>query len=357
MARAIAIAEKGRGKCSPNPFVGAVIVKNGNIIGEGWTQGYGKDHAEINALRKAGAEAAGAEIYVTLEPCSHYGKTPPCALALIAAGIKTVYVGIIDPNPLVSGKGIALLEDAGIEVHTGYMQEKINRQLEFFLCRINQQRPFVSWKTALSLDGKYAASDGSSKWITGISARKLVHRLRSEYDVILTGIGTVKADDPMLNNRVYNTHVQPCRVVLDPHLEIDPASKICSTAKDQSSLIYYRKGLKASAKIKALAALGVVTVAVKGAGDSLDLNSVLRDLHERGYYSVLVEAGSKLSSAFFGSGLVDKCYIFLGNMLLGNGRSMLSELPLNNIHAAIRLEHRRFRILGEDILIEGYIDR
>lgn len=357
MTRAIAIAEKGRGKCSPNPFVGAVIVKNGVIIGEGWTQSYGKDHAEIRALRKAGKEASGADIYVTLEPCSHYGKTPPCALALIAAGIKTVYVGIIDPNPLVSGKGIALLEEAGIEVQTGFMQEEISQQLEFFLCRINLNRPFVSWKTALSMDGKYAAADGSSRWITGPKARNHVHRLRSEYDVILTGIGTVKADDPMLNNRAYNTHVQPCRVVLDPLLEIDPASKICSTAKEQTSLVYYGLGHKDKEKVQALNASGVITVAIKGKDEKLDLNAVLQDLHERGYYSVLLEAGSKLSSAFFASGLVDKCYIFIGNMLLGNGRSMLSELPLSNINSAIHLVNRRLRALGEDLLIEGYIGR
>ena len=354
MSRAIAIAEKARGKCSPNPFVGAVIVKNGLIVAEGWTQSYGDAHAEVHALRKAGAEARGAEIYVTLEPCSHYGKTPPCAEALIKAGIKTVYVGIVDPNPLVSGAGITMLEEAGIEVQAGFMQTEISKQLEFFLCRINKNRPFIAWKTALSLDGKFAAVDGSSRWITGPKARYHVHKLRSYYDVILTGIGTVKADDPMLNNRVDKTRGQPCRVVLDPQLEIDPACKICTTAKEQRSIVYYRSGLKDKAKLKALDALAVITVAVNGKEDELDLYAVVKDLQARGFYSVLLEAGSILSSAFFTAKLVDKCYIFIGNKILGSGKPMLKELDIPNIDSALILVNRKVRALGDDIMIEGY---
>jgi diaminohydroxyphosphoribosylaminopyrimidine deaminase/5-amino-6-(5-phosphoribosylamino)uracil reductase len=172
MRKAIQCAEKARGTCSPNPFVGAVIVKDDKIISCGWTQHYGGDHAEIQALKKAGNEAKGAEIYVTLEPCAHYGKTPPCAEALIKAGISKAFIGITDPNPLVSSKGIKMLEKAGITVELGFMQEEVSRQLEYFLCRINKQRPFVIWKTAMSLDGRVAANDGSSRWITGEQSRK-----------------------------------------------------------------------------------------------------------------------------------------------------------------------------------------
>lgn len=355
MTRAIAIAEKARGKCSPNPFVGAVIVKNGVVIGEGWTQAYGKDHAEIRALRKAGAEAKGAELYVTLEPCSHTGKTPPCTQALISAGIKTVYAGLIDPNPLVSGKGVAQLIKAGIKVHTGFFEDEIRQQLEFFLCRINKLRPFVTWKTAISLDGKFAASDGTSKWITGPKARHHVHRLRSEYDVVLTGIGTVKADDPMLNNRVYNTHRQPCRAVLDPFLEIGIGTQLVGTARDQHTIVYYRNDVTDIQKMDDLSACGVVLVGVPGVDDRLDLRAVLRDLHERDHYSVMIEAGSVLSSAFLASGLVDKCIFFLGNKILGNGKPILQELVIPDIDSALELRGRRIRALGDDIMIEGYL--
>ncbi len=230
MQLAIKVAENGRGKCSPNPFVGSVIVKNNQVISEGWTLEYGSDHSEIQALKKAGKRAKGATLFVTLEPCSHYGKTPPCTNAIIAAGIKEVYIGIYDPNPLVKGKGIAMLKEAGIDVHYGFGEDKIRTQLEYYLCFIQKERPFVTWKTALTLDGKYAAEDGTARWITGKKAREYAHKLRSENDVVLTGIKTILIDDPTLNVRLPGNYKQPLRVVLDPFLKIPVLSSFVSNA-------------------------------------------------------------------------------------------------------------------------------
>lgn len=355
MRQAIRLAEKSRGLCSPNPFVGAVIVKDKAIIGKGSTQSYGSHHAEVIALREAGAAAQDAEMYVTLEPCSHYGKTPPCAEAIIKAGIRAVYIGISDPNPLVAGKGIKRLQESGIEVSTGHYEHEISRQLEYHICRVQKQRPFIIWKAALSLDGKYAAQDGSSRWISSPQSRRAVHKLRQEVDVILTGINTVRCDDPLLNSRSSKPKKQPLRVVLDPMLEISTDSKIVQTARSFATLIFCSDTGVEDSKGHRLTELGVEIVSVPAWEDKLDLDEVLKHLHNRGHYSILLEAGSELSSSFFKRGLVDKCLIHYGNKILGGDKSILNQLQIPSIDSALVLKDIKLAKMGEGFLVTAYL--
>ncbi|MDZ4182666.1 MAG: bifunctional diaminohydroxyphosphoribosylaminopyrimidine deaminase/5-amino-6-(5-phosphoribosylamino)uracil reductase RibD [Candidatus Cloacimonadaceae bacterium] len=355
-------AEKARGTCSPNPFVGAVIVKQDQVIAKGHTQQYGSDHAEVDALAKAGEKARGADIYVTLEPCSHYGKTPPCTEAIIKAGIKRVFFGMRDPNPLIKGDGsfddpspgMLSLRNAGIEVHEGLIHDEIAIQLESFLCRIHKRRPFVTWKTALSLDGKYAANDGSARWISNALSRKMTHRLREQSDIVLTGIGTLLCDDPQLNVRLPKPKRQPLIALLDPFLDIPLSAKVLNDTMSNPLLIYYSQNGADESRIIGLKALGAQLIPVPGNKEKLDLNAILEHLYQLGKNSVLLECGSKLASSFFALRLVDKCHIFYGNKLIGGGRSILSELPLPNIKDAIGLDIISVRRLDSDIHVSAY---
>lgn len=354
MKKAIRIAEKARGTCSPNPFVGAVIVKDDVILATGCTQSYGSDHAEVNALKKAGLNASGADMYVSLEPCSHYGKTPPCALAIIASGIRRVYIGIQDPNPLVSGKGMQMLQDAGIEVHSGILEAQIRRQLEYYLCYISNGRPFVALKTALSLDGKFAAADGSARWISGELARRHTHKLRSEYDVILAGIKTVLADDPMLNSRLPNSARQPLRVILDTLLQLPLSGKIAQSAGEYPTLLFCSVEAEQSTKAKELIAMGMQLKTLPVHNGHFRLIEVLRHLATLKHYSVLIESGSGLSEAFIKDKLVDKFLFFYGAKILGGPNSPLLNLGLSNISDAIKLSDISFKKLGDNFLLSGY---
>lgn len=353
MKRAIRVAEQSRGLCSPNPFVGCVIVKDGRIIAEGRTQAYGGDHAEIQALKIAGNQAQGADMYVSLEPCSHFGKTPPCAAAIITSGIARCYVGILDPNPLVSGKGIHMMKEAGIEVQAGFYTEEISRQLEYHICRVTKNRPFLIWKKALSLDGKFAASDGSSRWISETRSRKFVHKMRSQVDVILTGIGTVQEDDPMLNNRLPKAPRQPVRVILDPYLEMTVESQIAQTASQQRTIIFTAQTPK-HPRWALLASRQIEIFTVASTEDRLDLHAVLEKLHSLGFYSVMLECGAKLAAAFFEARLIDKILFFVAPKILGGTRSILADLAINSIDEALDLAQVSCKKIGKDILIEAY---
>lgn len=352
--RALKAAEKARGSCAPNPFVGAVVVRDGAVLTEGWSQPYGGAHAEVEAMRKAGSKARGSDLYVTLEPCAHYGKTPPCTEAIIAAGIRRVFFGLEDPNPQVNGRGAAQLELAGIEVQGGFLSADVSRQLEYYLCRVLKERPFVIWKAALSLDGRYAARDGSSRWITSELSRRKVHRLRQEADVVLTGCNTVLCDDPMLNVRLPKTRKQPVRAVLDPQLRVPVSSRIVQTAGEYPTWFFCSDGIIKSAAAHKLTEAGVKVIPVPGDAQELDLTAVLDVFHAAGYYCVLLECGSSLASSFFAARLVDKCVIFYGPKLLGNGKPILSGLPIPNICAAIDLENISVSRSGSDIQVTGY---
>src|SRR5512135_2431955 len=292
MARALCLAERGLYTTAPNPRVGCVLVKDGKIIGEGWHERAGEPHAEVHALRAAGGAARGATAYVTLEPCSHHGRTPPCADALIAAGVSRVVSAMQDPNPLVAGQGLQKLSDAGIEVECGLM-EAAARELNIgFVSRMTRGMPWVRSKIAASLDGRTALANGTSKWITGEAARRDVQHWRARSCAILTGIGTVLADDPQLNVRSMESARQPLRAVVDNGLRIPPAARLLQ----QPGAVIYTATQDAQ-KIAALEKSGARVAVLADAGGQVDLSAVLRDLAERGCNEVLVEAGSKLNGA------------------------------------------------------------
>jgi len=352
MKLALRVAERSRGKCSPNPFVGTVIVKNGKIIAEGSTQPYGYDHSEQVALKAAGKEAKGATMYVSLEPCCHHGKTPPCTDAIIKAGIKRVVIGIEDPNPKVAGKGIKALEEAGITVQSGYFTKEINEQLEYYLCYMKRKRPFVIWKTALTLDGKYAASDGSSRWISNPASRKYVHKLRSQVEVVLAGIKSVSHDDAMLNVRGLRQIKQPLRLVLDPYMDVSLSSKLVTSAKDFPTMIMFHSS--DPDKEQALQKAKVQLRRIPGHKDELDLIAVMDALYEMKLYSVLLETGNRLSEAFWRAKLVDKCLLFYGNQILGGDKGILAHYDRQNIDRAIPLHKIKVKRLLDNVLISGY---
>ncbi len=355
MKAAVKAAENARGKCSPNPYVGALVVRNGSILATGWTQQYGSDHAEVNALKKIDFQATNAEMYVTLEPCAHHGKTPPCTQSIISSGIKRVFIGITDPNPLVAGKGIQQLQDAGIEVQYGFMQEVIAAQLESYLVYITQRRPFVLWKTALSLDGKFRAEDGSSRWITNSLSRRYVHRLRSEADVVLTGVNTVINDDPQLNVRLGTKAYfrDPARAILDPALHIPLDSKIVATLSQQKTYIFHTSEAD-PARQELLSLFGAELITVECREHELDLRAVLGELYQRKYTLVMLECGDILSSAFWRQQLIDKCILFYGNVILGGKQSMLGCLELPAIRDALTIDRIKARKLRGNIMISGY---
>ena len=267
---AIQEAKKAAGKTGKNPNVGAVIVKDGIVIARGRTQAFGGDHAEIDALKKAKEQSRGATMYVSLEPCCHYGKTPPCTKAIIAAGISEVVCGILDPNPLVAGKGLAELSAHGISIKHGILADEIRRLNEVYLCNVQRKRPFVILKTALSLDGKFAANDGTSQWITNEKARRHVHKLRANVDAILSSSRTINLDDALLTVRGVRGAAQPLRVVLDSQLKLSPTGRFATSASDQPSLLFYIE--KDNTKAAALCKSVIELIKVKA---GLDLPEVL----------------------------------------------------------------------------------
>lgn len=353
MLLAIKEAEKARGLCSPNPFVGAVIVKDDVIISKGHTQIYGSHHAEVMAISKAKDKAAGASLYVTLEPCSHYGKTPPCTKAIIESGISTVYVGISDPNPIVSGNGIKTLREHGIEVTDAHFKWQIQRQLESYLHRLKHGRPFVTWKAALSLDGKFAADNGSSKWISCERARLDVHRLRQQSDAIITGINTVLADDPMLNVRLPRTKRHPKRVILDAYLMLPSESQIAQSAMDYPTIVFHGASYDPQ-KQASLLEMGIKLIEVPSMAEQIDLPAVMVHLHNLGINSLLLECGTALAEAFQKANLIDKYLFYFGPMLLGGQNAILGNLGIPSIDAAIPLTNLQCRKIGKSILVSAY---
>ena len=315
MQRSLQLAEKGIFGAHPNPMVGCVLVKDDEIVGEGWHARAGEAHAEVNAIRDAGDKAAGATAYVTLEPCSHHGKTPPCCDALIEAGISQVVVAHDDPNPKVDGKGIERLQNAGVTVRCGLLRQEAKQLIAGFLSRIERGRPRVHLKIACSLDGRIAMADGQSQWITGVEARSDVQRLRARAGAILTGIGTVLADDPALTVRETKLNPygrQPLRVVLDSDLRMPPAAKML--ALPGSTLIFCSSDENAAGLVDA----GAEVVSVNGDDRLLDLSLVLQGLADRGVNDLLVEAGPTISGQFVEQNLVDEFVIYQAPHILGS---------------------------------------
>ncbi|MGG0796396.1 bifunctional diaminohydroxyphosphoribosylaminopyrimidine deaminase/5-amino-6-(5-phosphoribosylamino)uracil reductase RibD [Brevibacillus laterosporus] len=353
MKIAIKLAEGASHQTSPNPTVGAVIVKNGSIVGLGAHLRAGESHAEIHALRMAGEKAAGATVYVTLEPCSHYGKTPPCVQALLDAGVARVVIAIEDPNPLVAGKGLAALKNAGIDVQVGVLEKEARECNESFFHYIHTKRPFVTLKTASTLDGKLATATGDSKWITSGFARREVHAERAKSDAILVGINTVIKDDPLLTARLYENGRQPIRVVLDQTLRIP---KTATILRDTTSPVWIFTTRRASQqKVDFLRAKGIrITVQQE---DQLTIPFVLQTLGEAEIVSVLVEGGSKISGAFLEAQAIQKVIAYVAFTLVGGMDSPVAYggngIPL--MKDAIRLRDVAVEKVSEqEVKITGY---
>jgi diaminohydroxyphosphoribosylaminopyrimidine deaminase/5-amino-6-(5-phosphoribosylamino)uracil reductase len=353
MAQALHLAERGLYTTSPNPRVGCVLVKSGKLLSEGWHERAGEPHAEVHALRAAGTEAKGATAYVTLEPCSHHGRTPPCADALIAAGIARVVVAMQDPNPQVAGQGIARLRNAGIEVECGLMEASARALNAGFNSRMTRGLPLVRSKIAMSLDGRTALNNGVSQWITGAPARRDGHHWRARSCAVVTGIGTVLADDAQLSVREVETTRQPLRVVLDSALKIPLAARILQGG---NVLIY--TATRDTQKIAALEKAGASVIAMAAAKGQVDLSACLKDLAARGCNEVLVEAGRTLNGALLQAGLIDELVLYLAPQVLGDmARGMAQLGELTSLDQRVELEWQDVRQIGKDMRILASVKR
>jgi diaminohydroxyphosphoribosylaminopyrimidine deaminase/5-amino-6-(5-phosphoribosylamino)uracil reductase len=347
MAQALRLAERGLYTTSPNPRVGCVLVREGGVVGEGWHERAGEPHAEVLALHAAGEAARGASAYVTLEPCSHDGRTPPCVNALIAAGIARVVAAVQDPNPQVAGQGITKLRAAGIEVECGLM-EAAARELNIgFFARMTRGTPWLRSKIAMSLDGRTALANGTSKWITGEDARRDVQHWRARSCAVLTGIGTLLADDAQLNVRDIETSRQPLRVVVDSQLRLPLTARVLLGGN-----VAVYTATQDAEKISALEKTGARVIVLPNANGRVDLNAVLRDLAARGCNEVLVEAGSALNGALLQAGLVDELLLYLAPQLLGDAARGMAQLgELSSLDQCVNLKWQDVRQIGNDLRI------
>ena len=351
MERAIELARKGIGRTNPNPRVGAVIVKDNRIIGEGYHEQYGGLHAERNAIASLTESAEGAEIYVTLEPCCHYGKTPPCTQAIIENKISRVIIGSRDPNPLVSGKGAEQLRQAGIEVVQDYMKEECDELNPVFFHYISTGMPYVVMKYAMTADGKIATRTGASKWITGESSRKLVQDMRNEYMGIMAGIGTVLADDPLLTVRDPDLR-SPVRIICDSDLRLPENSKICETAEEYRTIVACAAGN--SRKAEVLRKKGIEIVEVPDGKGRVDLEALMKYIGEQKIDSVLVEGGGGLNYSVLQAGMAQKIYMFVAPKIFG-GSAVKTPVEGEGIafpDEAVRLKTESVKQIDEDLLIE-----
>ena len=345
MARALQLAERGLWTTSPNPRVGCVLVLAGEIVGEGWHEKAGEPHAEVHALHAAGDRARGATAYVTLEPCSHTGRTPPCAEALIAAGVSRVVAAMTDPNPLVAGQGLAMLQAAGIATASGLLENEARELNIGFVSRMTRGRPWLRLKAAASLDGKTALNNGVSQWITGPEARRDGQRWRARACAILTGIGTVRDDDPQLNVRDVETPRQPLRVVVDSRLETPLTARIL-----QGGPVLIAGAIENAEKSALLRATGAEVLILPNAAGKVELKDLLEALARRGINEVHAEAGFKLNGSLMREGLVDELLLYLAPCLIGHAASGLFNLPeLATLDGKRLLQIRDLRQIGEDI--------
>lgn len=347
MARALQLAHSGLETTTPNPRVGSIIVRDGRTVGEGWHRRAGEPHAEVLALQAAGEAARGATAYVTLEPCAHHGRTPPCADALIAAGVTRVVAAMEDPNPLVVGGGIARLRAAGVIVETGLMADEARELNIGFVSRMTRGRPWVRLKAASSLDGKTALNNGVSQWITGEAARRDGHRWRARACAVLTGIGTVREDDPQLTVRAVPCERQPLRVLVDARLEVSLSAKLL---RGGNCLVV--TAVENPAKALELARLGVEVVPLPNSRGKVDLPDLMRELGRRGINEVHAEAGLKLNGSLLREGCVDELLLYVAPMIVGDVAQGLFNLPeLTGLEAAMRLELRDVRCVGKDLRV------
>ncbi|MBI5025665.1 MAG: bifunctional diaminohydroxyphosphoribosylaminopyrimidine deaminase/5-amino-6-(5-phosphoribosylamino)uracil reductase RibD [Nitrospirae bacterium] len=355
MKRALALAARARGRTSPNPMVGAVIVKGNKIITQGYHRKAGTPHAEVIALKKAGSEARGATLYVNLEPCCHTEKkTPPCTKLIIESGMKKVVVAMIDPNPKVSGRGIKELKDAGLAVEVGIMEPEVRELNEAFIKFITKKEPFVILKVAQSLDGKIATPTGESRWITGEKSRNYVQKLRNSVDAVLVGIGTVLKDNPSLTSRIPGGR-NPYRIIIDSFLRIPLDAKVLIHNSDAKTIIATTRDAEEE-KINSLKARGGNILVIKDINGKVDLRALMKELGKLDITSVMIEGGSSINASALQSGIVDKVMFFTAPKIIG-GRDAIASIGgefTGTLKNSIKIRNLKVKKIGEDILLEGY---
>ena len=348
------LALKAAGRTSPNPMVGAVLVRGGKIIATGFHRIAGEDHAEIVALKRVGSKAKGATLYINLEPCSHYGRTPPCSEALIRAGVKEVVAGMMDPNPLVGGRGFRELKRAGIKVRVGLLEEECRTLNEAFIKYVTRRLPFVTLKLAASLDGKIAAVTGDARWISSETSRRMVHKLRNQVDAIVAGVGTVLADDPQLTCRIPNGR-NPWRVILDSRLRIPLAASLLRQTDPERSIIV-TSDRSSRQRVRAIESLGAQVWRLRLRRGKIPWTAILRKLAAKDVLSVMIEGGATTAGWALREKAVDKIMLFYGPIILGgDGRVMIDALGVKRVGQALRVQKTRVRKSGTDTLVSGYL--
>lgn len=347
MALALQLGRRGMGRVWPNPAVGCVIVTHGRIVGRGWTQDGGRPHAETVALAQAGEDARGATVYVTLEPCAHHGKTPPCAEALIAAGVARVVVALGDPDGRVAGRGIAMLEQAGIAVETGLLADQARADHAGFLSRITAARPFVTLKLAGTLDGRIATASGESQWITGPEARRAVHMMRARHDAVLVGAGTLRADDPALSVRGLGITRQPVRIVVSRAVKLPLTSQLAQTARQSPVWICHG----AEADVADWLALGAVSLPCAVRAGQVEPEAMMQALASAGITRVFCEGGGMLAASLLGAGLVDDVVVMTAGCAIGaEGTPALAAMGIGRLADAPRFALHDLARLGDDVM-------
>ncbi len=350
MALALALGRRGMGRVWPNPAVGCVIVRDGRIVGRGWTADGGRPHAEARALAMAGDAARGATAFVSLEPCAHHGQTPPCAESLVAAGIARVVVATGDPDPRVAGRGIAMLRNAGVAVTEGVMQAEADRDHAGFFLRVGSRRPFVTLKLAASLDGRIATATGESQWITGPQARRYVHALRSRHDAVMVGAGTARADDPLLTVRDMGVTRQPVRVVVSRHLDLPSDGRLAASAAEVPLWLCHGQTAD-SDRVQRWTALGAQSLPTGMAHGQVDIGAVLNGLADQGLTRVFCEGGGGLAASLLMAGLVDELVVFSGGLALGaEGTPSLAAMGVGALSAAPRFRLLDIARMGGDTM-------
>lgn len=358
MKRALELAARGGGSTSPNPLVGAVIVKNGQIIGEGWHERAGEPHAEINAIRNARENLENSTIYVNLEPCSHYGRTPPCAEELVKRKFRRVVVAMEDPNPMVAGRGIKLLRDNGIQVDVGINRIEALMLNDIFIKYITGKTPFVLIKAAMTLDGKTATKTGDSKWISGELSRQYVHQLRNRYSSILVGLNTIIKDNPELTSRLTGMKtINPVRIILDSKGRIPTDARVLEMDENKRTIVATTEDMPAEKK-EYLENRGAEVITTDKKAGKVNIKQLAGELYKKGIDSILVEGGGTVAASFMEEGLADKAAFFIAPVIVGGitAPTPVMGTGVNFVREGCKLKHRKLSTIGEDILVEGYIN-
>lgn len=360
MKKALELAKKGEGYVSPNPLVGAVVVKEGEIVGSGYHQKAGTPHAEVHAIEDAGEKAKGATLYVNLEPCCHIGKTPACSLKIINSDIKRLVVGMVDPNPKVAGKGIEQLKKAGIEIKTGVLEDEAKKLNEIFIKNMKENAPYIYLKTAQTIDGFLATSTGDSKWVTNEKAREYGHKLRHKVYAILIGIGTILSDDPRLTTRLKNKKgIDPIRIVLDSKLRTPLDANIINKKSDNKTIIFTSKNYNKEKfdKFKDKDNVQVVILSLDN-NNNLDLDEMLKILYDMEVTSILIEGGGEVNHSFIHQGLIDKIYTFIAPKILGgnDGIPSFKGEGIKSMQEIFKLKKIEYEVIDDNFLIIGEVE-